>query len=293
MRRDQATELRKLVQTAVHDPPPVAWPGSTTGRLPRAPRIAMPRLVAVAGGRSHVGVTTLAVNLAVQWATLGARVVLVEAELERGAAGMLCNVEAAPSILEVLTGKRSLPSCAQRGPAGLRVVPGVWGATLGSEFDDFASQHLCRELQALQRQAEIVVLDIGSAQHAFARRVWQAADDVLLVTTPHDQAVMDAYTHIKAAARDGALREIGLVVNQASSADEAENVFERIARSCRKFLNCQAELRGWLPNDKCCISAAQLRQPLVLRFGESPAAQAIAALAALLANHERPAMLAA
>lgn len=274
---DQASELRELVKRAAGV----------------APVTDAPRLVAVAGGHSRVGTTTLAVNLASCWSARGLRVVLVEADLERGAAAHLCDVEESPSIVDVLAGQRSLPSCAQRGPAGLRVVPGVWGATTGSEFDTLASLHLCRELQSLHRQTEVVVLDLGRGQHEFGRRVWQAADEVLLVAAPSDRGIMDAYTQIKLAARHGAPAEVGIVVNRADSEVQARDVAARLDRSCRKFLATSAELRGWLPDDDCCISAEQLRRPLVLRFPQTRAALAIAALAATLVSRERQEMQAA
>jgi flagellar biosynthesis protein FlhG len=83
---------------------------------------------------------------------------------------------------------------------------------------------------------------------------------------------------------------VGIVVNRADSEDHARDVSARLDRSCRKFLATSAELRGWLPDDECCVSAEQLRRPLVLRFPQARAAQAIAALAATLLSRERQEM---
>jgi len=85
---DQADELRQLV------------------RLVRNPRAGWwarhPRWIVVAGGRSNVGCTTLAVNLAVALAGQGQQIVLVDADLERSGVASLCNVAERLSIVDVL-----------------------------------------------------------------------------------------------------------------------------------------------------------------------------------------------
>ena len=67
---DQASELRQLVMHAAVDDAP---PGDGA-----------PRLVALAGGKGGVGTTTVATNIAAALARQGQRVVLVDADLQRG-----------------------------------------------------------------------------------------------------------------------------------------------------------------------------------------------------------------
>ena len=66
---DQATELRKLVLRAMREQPIITGPP--------------PRLIVLTGGKSGVGVTTIAVNLSVALAEQGSRVVIVDADMHR------------------------------------------------------------------------------------------------------------------------------------------------------------------------------------------------------------------
>ena len=68
--KDQATELRNIV--------------SRTERDDVHDSLSSPYKIMIAGGKGGVGVTTLAVNLAVSLSEQGARIVLIDANLFRG-----------------------------------------------------------------------------------------------------------------------------------------------------------------------------------------------------------------
>ncbi|MCH2398935.1 MAG: AAA family ATPase, partial [Pirellulales bacterium] len=65
--RDQASTLRKLVLD--------------TAREEHGTKIRTPRVIAIAGGRRGVGVTTLALNLSTALSERGLRVLLVDTDL--------------------------------------------------------------------------------------------------------------------------------------------------------------------------------------------------------------------
>jgi flagellar biosynthesis protein FlhG len=265
---DQATELRKLVLQAMRENPAVTGPP--------------PRLVALTGGKGGVGVTTLAVNLSVALAEQGARVVVVDANFYRSDVAALCGLTDHHNIADVLVAKRDIHEVMQRGPAGIQIVPGLTTQNGLREANEMALARLERQLAALGRHADVVVLDLGSAGAELTRRFCNAASDVLLATTPDNVAVMDAYACIKANFQEIIGSTLRLVVNLADSEEQTADVHHRIAKSCQKFLGTPIEVAYAVPSDEAVNVAAASAVPFVLGSPQSPAAQALQRLAASL-----------
>ncbi|MDZ7616827.1 MAG: P-loop NTPase, partial [Patescibacteria group bacterium] len=103
---DQANPLRQLMLAS-------AQPGPSPGLRPR--------LVVVAGGRSGVGTTTMALNLAVAMAQRGTRAALIDADSSSGDVAMLCRLDDAHSLADVLAGRATVAEALQPGPGGILV----------------------------------------------------------------------------------------------------------------------------------------------------------------------------
>lgn len=261
MLRDQATELRNLARRAVRHP---------VSSLPA------PRLIALAGGKGGVGVTSLGINLAVALTELGPRVVLVDANLYRADVAPLCGLSERGGVADVLAGRRDVHEVMQRGPGGVQVLPGSWAPARLPAYKEPAQQRLLEQLKGLGRHAEIVLLDIGCGPSELMQRIWRDANVVVLSTTPDDVSVMDTYATIKTLGPTAASLQI--LVNRAECEREVEDVFRRIAQSCDRFLSLSVELLGSVPPHPTSL-AAPGSPPLQVAAPNTPAAQALAALA--------------
>lgn len=263
---DQATELRKLVLAAPRDA--LAGAGSP------------PRLLVLTGAKGGVGTTTLAVNLAVAMADHGVRVVLVDADVQRADVTTLCGLDDHQGMADVLASRRDIHEVLMRGPAGIQVVPGVWAPGVGGGYSEKSQYRLLRQLKSLGRHAEWVLVDVGHGAPDVVRRFWQAADEVLIVTTPDNVSVMDAYATLKLLLGENTPPGLRLLVNRARDADEAIDVHRRIDQSCRRFLGRDIRLVGQVPVDGNVPAAAQRHKPLLTVAASSAAAIAVVQAAA-------------
>jgi flagellar biosynthesis protein FlhG len=262
---DQSTSLRRLVLAS----------GRTLGGDAGPP----PRLVVVAGGKASVGATTLAVNLAVALASHGSRTVLIDADLRADVAAH-CGLAAGVGITDVLLNRKDIHEVLQRGPGGTQVAIGASTPEARNAWTDRAVQRVVRQIQSLGRHADLVLIDTGHTAGQSMLPLWQAADEVLLVTTPDAVAVMDSYATVKTLlTRSAARPPICLIVNQADDADEAADVHRRIDQSCQRFLGLSVPLAGWSPPDSRTQSAHRRGQPLAVVAPQSPFAQSIDRLA--------------
>jgi flagellar biosynthesis protein FlhG len=263
---DQANELRQLIRR--------------DGGQGRARDSRSPRLIAVTSGKGGVGVTTVAVNLAVALARAGRSTILVDADLEGPHVGSLCRLDETYSLANVLSGSRSVHEVLCRGPGGIQVVPGTWPPVGLAECSPQAQERLITALRGLSGFAEFVVLDVGSGLNRVVRRFWHAVDLVLLVTTPDDAAVMNSYAAIKVLCDGDSQLPVASLVNLAT-AQAAADVHQRLARACRRFIGMTIDAAGWLPGSGEVTAAARSGQPLALNATHCEAAGSFERLAGI------------
>lgn len=246
---DQATELRKLVLRSAREISASAGPPT--------------RLVVMTGGKGGVGVTTLSVQLAMALAEQGSRVVLVDADLQRADVASLCGLPEQRNVADVLTSRSDIHEVLVRGPGGILVVPGLWAPGSASAFTEASQLRLIKQLRQLGRHADIVLIDVGSGSHDVVRRFWQAANNVVMVTTPDPVAVMDCYATIKSMLSGENSDALRLIVNRVASTAVAEDVYQRIQQSCRRFMGVSLNYLGCAVDQPLpVISAAGETRPV-------------------------------
>lgn len=271
---DQAEQLRGLVEAQraaeQHTPAP---PHPTAQTL------------AITSGKGGVGKTTVAVNLAVELARLGRRVVLLDADLGTANADVMCNVMPATTLAHVVAGRRDIEDAIAPAPGGFGLIPGASGlaqmAALGTQERD----RLIQQFRRLEQAYDVLLIDTGAGVGPNVLGFLVAAERVLVVTTPDPTAITDAYAVIKTAHRKRPDLDVRLLVNMATDADEGRQVFQRVSNVCTKFLGLGITYAGFLPMDQGVRASVRMRLPFVLGERTTPAAIGMNALAHRLDKH--------
>ena len=209
---DQADQLRQLVRDTVQ---------ADQSLQPGAP------LVVLSGGKSGVGTTTIAVRLAQELSRLGKSTVLVDANPTQPDVAKLLpgkkNSEQHGSLADVLDGSRQAIEVLQSIGNNIRLLSGRWAPLSPPDLSHQAVDRLLAELRSLGSTADVVVADVGSGMSPWANRFWQAAQQVLLVTSPEPVAVMDSYASIKLTESQGLGQKLRIVVNRCNNKEEARD----------------------------------------------------------------------
>jgi flagellar biosynthesis protein FlhG len=226
------------------------------------------RTLVVSGGKPGVGATTLAVNLAAVLAQDALRIVLVDADLYRAEVAARCGLTGSLGIGDVLAGRKTIHEVLQRGPSGMQVLAGGASAEIRSSIGERTIQRLLRQTRTLGPHSDLLIIDAGNQPSEFTARLWEAADNLLLVTSPDAVAVMDSYALIKTLlSRHSLVRPVTLIVNQAADEAVAADVHRRIDQSCRRFLGLSINFAGGVPQDPD-FARCECPAPLATMLGQ-------------------------
>jgi len=166
----------------------------------RAASVTGPTIWAVASGKGGVGKSVVSASLAVGLAQSGPRVVVVDLDLGGANQHSLFGCERAPHTLnDFLRGRvKTLDEAlTDTSVSGVRLLSGARGAL---DIANACHAQKTKILRALGKiDAAHVVLDLGAGSHFHTLDAFLAADRRVLVVTPEETAVENAYHFLKAA----------------------------------------------------------------------------------------------
>jgi flagellar biosynthesis protein FlhG len=247
-------------------------PASTTQIVPIVP--ATPRrAIAVSGGKGGVGKSTIAVNLAIAYAQLGARTLVVDTDLGMADLNLLLGVAPNKSLLDVLGGTPVEEVLVQA--HGIDLLPALNGSYLLATVGPATQQRILDVITSLASRFDTLVVDvaagIGQSQTTFAG----ATTDAIVVVNPEPLSMADAYACLKTLAIQQRVRHAYVLPNRVSSRTQADELCGRLRALVTRFLDIEITSLPFVPADLCVAEAAQCGTPLLVHAPGSPAARAI------------------
>ncbi len=255
MRVDQAAGLRRMAQ-----PNPV-------------------RVIAVTSGKGGVGKTNVSVNLAVALADTGKQVMLLDADLSLANIDVLLGLHPDKNLSHVIDGERSLEEIIVTGPSGIMVVPASSGVRRLSELSTMENAGLIRAFSELNHDVDILIIDTAAGINESVTSFSRAAQEVVVVVCDEPASITDAYALIKVLNVEYGIQRFRVLANQAHSAQEGRELFNKISRVTDRYLDVTLEFMGTVPHDDYLKKAVRKQRAVVQAYPRSRSSMAFKNLA--------------
>ena len=290
---DQADKLRMLAAEIRNRPAsgPVKPGQASAAKAPKGIKGDLPysappraRVIAISSGKGGVGKSNLSINLALSLCKLGRQVILFDADLGLANADVLLGLQPRYNLTHFFQGGRSLQEIMVEGPLGLKVIPSGSGISQLADLGVQERERVLSHFALIEDQADYLLVDTGAGISKNVTSFAQAADEVIVVTTPEPTARLDAYGLIKVLASENYAGKLQVVVNMAESPAEGEEVGRLMETLATRFLNAHVEMLGMIPRDRSVQLAVRAQKPFSLEYPDSPASQAVLAIASKISQ---------
>ncbi|MFH1521730.1 MAG: cell division ATPase MinD [archaeon] len=209
----------------------------------------MARIIIINSGKGGVGKTTTAINLGASLNKLNKEVIVVDVNLNTPNVGLQLGAPIVPVTLNhVLKGKADIEDAIYEHSSGTKIVPSSLSI---KELTKFNTKKISEILKKLATLCDYVIVDSAAGFGEEVIAVFEAADEIIIVTNPEMPAVTDALKAIKVARQMG--KEVnGVIVTRYTNAR-----YEMPLSSIKSMLETQ--IIGVIPEDKAVKEALNLR----------------------------------
>jgi len=249
------------------------------------------RVISIACGRSGVGKTTVAANLALSLSRLRRRAMIVDCDPGPADATRQMGFNPQESIDDVIGGRLTIDQIVVDGPDALFVVP-AGPVDAAGRVDLAARLKLADAFRPHRRSLDYVIIDTPGSADPDTLDMIASADLAIVVLAPDADRFMDAYGTVKLLANEHDVRDIAIVTNRIADDATGRELFRRFRDISARFLtDTRLRYLGGVPRDERVLTAAARRRLVVDQYPNARAAQAFDHLARTIDMLDVPAMM--
>lgn len=235
-----------------------------------------PRILAFLGAYPRVGVSSLILNLAAGLARMGRSVLVID---EHNGSTSLTTRLAGHTRRELLDAVRAgaaLPRVMQDLTEGVKLLPAAHAARHFAELDETDTEQVRHAFAELASLPDVILIDgqMPGQTSSFSL----AAQEIVMVMGADKSGLTEVYAQAKKLHQEFARRQLQVLFTR-TDAKEADNLFQALLSTARRFLDVRLNLLGVVPADERLQQAGRALQPVVDSFPHSPSAMMIKELA--------------
>lgn len=234
------------------------------------------RIITVASGKGGVGKTNLSTNLAIAYAKIGKRVVLMDADLGLANVNVVLGIIPKFNLYHLIRKQKTMKEIIMDTSYGIQIVAGASGFAKIANLDEEERDRFVQELSQLST-ADVIIIDTSAGVSSNVLSFIAAADEAIIVTTPEPTAITDAYGIIKIIATeiDNPGLSLKLIVNRVKSVTEGKKVAERVINIAGQFLNLKVDYLGYVYEDPIVQQSVLRQRPFMVNDPKAKASMCV------------------
>lgn len=238
-----------------------------------------PRIMAVSSGKGGVGKTNFVANLALFYASINKKVLVMDADVGLSNIDVMLGITPKFNLRHVLAGQKRLKDIVVSGPLGINIIPAGSGVRELTSLAEEQRLQLVTELEDFDLDFDIFLIDTGAGISENVLFFCSAAQEVIVIVTPEPTSIADAYALIKVLKNDFRTRCFRLIVNTARSEKEAFDTYSKLSLVADKFLNQSIDYLGYLPFDQNVKDSIIAQKSHIVMHPNSPFAKKLGQIA--------------
>jgi len=220
------------------------------------------RIITIASGKGGVGKTNISTNLALAYAKIGKKVILMDADLGLANVNVVLGIIPKYNLYHLIRKQKTMKDIIMDTNYGIQIVAGASGFSKIANLTDDERNNFIQELSELS-SADVIIIDTSAGVSNNVLSFVAAADEAIIITTPEPTAITDAYGIIKIIATEIESNGMGLklIVNRVKSVTEGKKVAERVINIASQFLNLKVDYLGYVYEDPMVQQAVLKQKP--------------------------------
>jgi flagellar biosynthesis protein FlhG len=277
---DQADTLRQMARSAKQVSQTAGNGSQTTDQQGI-------RVISVTSGKGGVGKSNVVANLAMALATLGKKVLIVDADLGVGNLDVLLGLSPQFNLNHVLSGEKSLPEILVEVTPSIKLIPAGSGVQEYTSLGQHEKLKLLDELDMLEENFDIMIIDTEAGISENVTYFTVAAQEILVVVTPEPTSITDVYALIKLLATRYSEHHFKVLINMARDSEDALEVFRKLANVAGRFLDISLDYLGCVVRDERLIDSVKKQKAVYELFPDSDASNCFTTLAKRVIENSR------
>ncbi len=258
---DQAEQLRSLMKEKVRvegDSPEFEGVQAARGNRKTC-------IITITSGKGGVGKTNVATNMAISYAQMGKKVILIDADLGLANVNVMMNIIPQYNLYHVMRKQKKMSEIILDTEYGIKLVAGASGFSKIANMTEDERNSFIDEMFTLA-DTDIIIIDTSAGVSRNVLGFVAAADEVVIVTTPEPTSITDAYGIIKIIATevDNLNINLKMIVNRVKTAVEGKRVADRMIQIAAQFLNLKVEYLGFIYDDPSVQQAVLRQKPFIV-----------------------------
>lgn len=278
---DQAEQLRALIKQQANEDKLNREQDKVNNNTKLA------KVITITSGKGGVGKTSIAINLAMQIAARGKKVIIIDADMGLANVEVMLGIRPRYDLGDLMYGDMKLTDIITEGPMGIGFISGGSGIHELNNLSREQIENMTDRLFELDEIADYVIVDTGAGISETIMQFVKVSSQVLVVTTPEPTSITDAYAVLKALNRelpqlDGT--SVKMISNRVGGHREGEVLYNKLNSVVEKFLDIKLGYLGEIVQDSNLAKGILNQQPVSVTNPNSASVKTIKILADKLLN---------